>query len=56
MMRITVWQQNGTAPPNTSPGAAIAAFNDAVAARTAKMMPLRLNVFCPPPRYLSLAV
>ena len=32
MMRITVWRQNAPPPPNTSPGAAIAAFNDAVAA------------------------
>ena len=32
MMRITVWQQNGTAPPNTPPTATISAFNEAVAA------------------------
>ena len=32
MMRITVWRQNGTAPANTPPTAAIAAFNAAVAA------------------------
>ena len=32
MMRITVWRQNAPPPPNTSPGAPIAAFNDAVAA------------------------
>ena len=32
MIRITVWRQNAPPPPNTSPGAAIAAFNDAVAA------------------------
>ncbi len=32
MMRVTIWRQNGTAPPNTPPTAAINAFNDAVAA------------------------
>ena len=32
MMRITVWRQNGTAPPNTPPTATVAAFNEAVAA------------------------
>ena len=32
MMRITVWRQTAPPPANTSPGAPIAAFNDAVAA------------------------
>ncbi len=32
MMRITIWRQNGTAPPNTPPTETIAAFNEAVAA------------------------
>ncbi len=32
MMRVTTWRQNGTAPDNTPPTAAIAAFNDVVAA------------------------
>ncbi len=32
MMRITIWRQNGTAPPNTPPTAAIGAFNETAAA------------------------
>jgi len=32
MMRITTWRQNSPPPEGTSPGAAIAAFNEAVAA------------------------
>jgi hypothetical protein len=32
MMRITTWRQNVSPPEGTSPGAAIAAFNEAVAA------------------------
>ncbi len=31
MIRITVWRQTGNAPPDAQPGAAISAFNDAVA-------------------------
>ena len=31
-MRITIWRQTGTAPPDTSPGAVIGAFNEAIAA------------------------
>ena len=31
MMRITVWRQTGNAPTDSPPGAAISAFNDAVA-------------------------
>lgn len=32
MIRITTWRQNVNPPEGTSPGAAIAAFNEAVAA------------------------
>jgi len=32
MMRITTWRQNVPPPAGTAPGAAIAAFNEAVAA------------------------
>ena len=32
MMRITTWRQNVPPPPNTPPGAGIAAFNEFVAA------------------------
>ncbi len=32
MMRVTTWRQNVPPPPNTAPGAPIAAFNEFVAA------------------------